>query len=326
MRLFVVFLSIAVITALSGALYVHAGLLSALDEDRVIEVERGQSVIGISARLHSEGIVDAAPLIIRAYIAMTGVTVKAGEYRVTAGTSGYDAIRQLQSGKVLLRSVTFPEGWTVKDWRRRLAGQADITQTIGTMSDGEVAAKLGLETPLEGWLYPDTYHYPRGTTDLDVLLMAVTAMQQHLTAAWQGRDTSLPLETPFEALILASIVEKETGFAPDRRKIASVFHNRLVKGMKLQSDPTVIFGLGDQFDGDLKRSHLRADTPYNSYTRHGLPPGPICSPGLAAIEATLNPEASGYYYFVAKGNGESYFSTSLTEHNRAVNRYQRGQP
>lgn len=315
--------ALAAIASIAG--YVHASFSAVTAEDQVIEIRKGESVIGVANQLRAEGLIAIAPLWIRLVVALTAGEgpLLAGEYKVAAGSSGYDILAMLRSGKVLLRSVTFPEGWTVAQWRSRLASLPHIEHQTEHMTDGEIAAMLGSAGGLEGWLFPDTYHYPKGASDADILRMAHQAMGTQLDAAWRGRDRSLNLASPREALILASIVEKETGHGPDRGKIASVFHNRLKSGMRLQSDPTVIYGLGSAFDGDLTRAHLQRDTPYNSYTRSGLPPGPICSPGLAAIRATLAPDASNYLYFVAVGDGKSFFSRTLEEHNDAVNRYQR---
>jgi len=249
--------------------------------------------------------------------------IKAGSYEINAGITPRALLAKLVSGDVILRSVALIEGWTFRQVRKALEQNPDLTHEIAGLSDQDILQRIGAtESHPEGLFFPDTYSFHRGDSELDVLKRAYEEMQTHLAAAWDHRDTTLPFKTPYEALILASIVEKETGQADDRPMIASVFVNRLRAGMLLQTDPTVIYGVGDKFDGNLRRHHLNRDTPYNTYTRTGLPPTPIAMPGLAAIRAALNPPQSKYYYFVARGDGSSQFSASLTEHNRAVRKYQ----
>jgi UPF0755 protein len=250
--------------------------------------------------------------------------IQAGQYQLKAGMQSQDVLALFRSGEVIRYRITFPEGLRVKDWLVRLQGAPYLEAKTRAMTREEIGQSLGLTTELEGSLFPDTYQYTLGDSDLDVLKLAVREMSKVLGDEWQGRGMT-SISSPFDALILASMIEKETGYGPDREKIASVFHNRLNIDMKLQSDPTVIFGLGSDFDGDLKRSHLKSDTPYNTYTRKGLPPGPICSPGRASINAALGGSSHPYFYFVAMGNGKSYFSVTLKEHNNAVNRYQKKQ-
>ena len=208
---------------------------------------------------------------------------------------------------------------------RLLRQQPDLLDDLQGLGSAEIGALLKLEGhSLEGWIYPDTYKYAPGSKLSHLLERATKLQKDELIKAWGQRAPSLPVKTPYEALILASIVEKETGTPTDRPKVASVFVNRLKTGMFLQTDPTVIYGLGEQFDGNLTRKHLNADTAYNSYTRPGLPPTPISNPGKAALYATLRPAETQYYYFVSKGDGSSYFSKHLNEHNNAVRRYQLG--
>jgi UPF0755 protein len=230
-------------------------------------------------------------------------------------------------GDEQLESVRFIEGWTFKQLRQALAQAPHLRPVTAGLSEAQLMQTLGLPgTAAEGQFFPDTYRYSRGVSDLTVLKRARQAMQQRLDAVWAERHQGLPLKTPEEALILASIVEKETGRAADRARIAGVFVNRLRIGMPLQTDPTVIYGLGDAFDGNLRKRDLQADTPWNTYTRRGLPPTPIAMPGLASLRATVRPEASGDLYFVARGDGSSVFSPTLEAHNRAVNQYQRRRP
>jgi UPF0755 protein len=232
-------------------------------------------------------------------------------------------LRQFQSGQVVQHSVTFVEGWTFRDLRRALEREAALTNTLRGKSDAELMSTLGEpgRAP-EGLFFPDTYLFGKGTTDLDILRQARTRMQKELAAAWEGRADDLPFSTPYEALVLASIVERETANPAERRRIAGVFAERLRIGMRLQADPTVIYGLGSAFDGNLKKSHLLEDGPYNTYTRAGLPPTPIAMPGLASLRAALRPAKTDALYYVSRGDGSSQFSRNLDEHNRAVTKYQ----
>ena len=327
-RLLAAAIGLAVVSLASfllTAVWLHDQFSVPVAEGKVIDIRPGASVTGIARQLHAEGLIAAPPIATRLLVALTDSRgqMQTGEYQVEQGMSGYEVLALLRSGKVMQHAVTFPEGWTLGQWRTRLAALTNIEHESLHRTEQELAALLGASTGLEGWLFPDTYHYARGSTDTAILRMAHGAMRQHLAAVWRGRNLGMQLQSQEQALILASIIEKETGYGPDRGKISSVFHNRLQRGMKLQSDPTVIFGLGAEFDGNLKRKHLTQDNVWNTYTRVGLPPGPICSPGLAAIEAALNPAVSDYLYFVAKGDGASHFSRTLREHNRAVDRYQR---
>jgi UPF0755 protein len=248
-------------------------------------------------------------------------SLKAGEFLLDEGFNGRQVLQHFRQGQVIQHSITFPEGWRFIDWRVHLASKTKIRVTIQGLADAEIMTLLGVPGQhVEGQFFPDTYQYAKGETDISILRRAHRRMTQALRKAWRNRADDT-LNSDQEALILASIIEKETGFAPDRGKIASVFINRLRQGMRLQTDPTVIYGLTD-FDGDLTRAHLRQSTPYNTYRNKGLPPTPICNPGLASIEAASNPASTEFLYFVAQGDGKSYFSTSLAEHNAAVSRFQ----
>ena len=251
--------------------------------------------------------------------------IKAGSYEIEAGTTLPRLLAKLTQGDVTQRAVVVVEGTTFNDLRRALRASADVKNTVLDLPDAELMAKLGTQaSAAEGMFFPDTYYFAAGTSDVGILERARKAMASRLDAAWAQRATDLPFATPYEALVLASIVEKETGKAVDRPLVASVFINRLRKGMRLQSDPTVIYGMGSRFDGDLKRRDLETDTPYNTYTREGLPPTPIALPSQASIDAVLNPPPTDYLFFVARGDGTSKFSATLLEHNRAVSRYQKG--
>ncbi len=252
-------------------------------------------------------------------------TIKPGDYAITRGMRAQDLLDKLIRGDRILLPVTFVEGWTFKQVRQALAQAEQLRPDSAALSGAEIMTALGRPgLAPEGRFFPDTYLYAKNASDLTVLREALLLMDKRLAAAWEARAPGLPLKSPEEALILASIVEKETGQAADRPEIAGVFINRLKLGMRLQTDPTVIYGLGDAFDGNLKRSHLTGDTPFNTYTRAGLPPTPIAMPGKASLMAAVQPAQTKALYFVARGDGSSQFSPTLDEHNRAVNKYQRG--
>ncbi len=251
--------------------------------------------------------------------------IRAGSYEIDAGTSPRRLLAKLVQGDETLERVQFIEGWTVKQMRMALAAAPHLKPTTAAMDDAQLMAALGeAGAAAEGRFFPDTYVYSRGVSDLTVLRRARRIMAERLDAAWAQRSPDTPLRNPDEALVLASIVEKETGLAADRAQVAGVFINRLRIGMPLQTDPSVIYGLGERFDGDLRKRDLLADTPYNTYTRGGLPPTPIALPGLASLQAVVRPEPTKALYFVARGDGGSVFSESLADHNRAVNKFQRG--
>ncbi|MCX2861600.1 endolytic transglycosylase MltG [Paucibacter sp. PLA-PC-4] len=252
--------------------------------------------------------------------------IRAGSYEIHQGATPRDLLNKMVRGDEVLEVVRLIEGWTFRQFRAALAKAPALKPTTADMSEDQIMAALGAPgMPAEGRFFPDTYAYSRGVSDLTVLKRAHAAMARRLASAWDGRADGLPLKSLDEALILASIVEKETGAAADRGLVASVFINRLRIGMPLQTDPTVIYGLGEAFDGNLRRRDLQTDTPFNTYTRGGLPPTPIAMPGVASLRATLHPPASKALYFVARGDGSSEFSEDLAAHNRAVNKYQRGQ-
>jgi UPF0755 protein len=251
--------------------------------------------------------------------------MRAGNYSIERGTTPRQLLERMLKGESIMEVVRITEGWTFKQMREALAQAAHLKPTTKDMTDAQIMAALGLpNTPAEGRFFPDTYHYSRGATDMTVLRAAQAMLHKKLDAAWAERAADLPLKSLDEALILASIVEKETGIEADRAKVASVFVNRLRIGMPLQTDPTVIYGMGSAFDGNLRKKDLQTDTPYNTYLRRGLPPTPIALPGGNSIRAALQPAPGKALYFVARGDGSSQFSDNLADHNRAVNRYQRG--
>lgn len=250
--------------------------------------------------------------------------IRAGSYEIGAGTTPIGLLEKMVRGDETLATVRFIEGWTFRQIRAELARADALAPATAPLSDAQLMAAIGAAgVSPEGRFQPDTYAYSKGSTDLALLKRAYRAMQQRLAEAWQERAADSPLRSPEDALVLASIVEKETGVGADRGKVAGVFVNRLRVGMPLQTDPTVIFGLGDRFDGNLRRRDLLTDTPYNTYLRTGLPPTPIAAPGKASLLAAVRPEPTRALYFVARGDGSSEFSESLSDHNRAVNRFQR---
>jgi UPF0755 protein len=254
-----------------------------------------------------------------------GRDVQAGRYRVEPGQKPLEILQQLAEGRVVMEQVTILEGWTFAQMRAQLAKQSELRQTITGRSDEELMAELGAPgVPAEGRFAPDTYSYAAGaTSDMHVLRMAFEAQRKNLQEAWDARLPGLPFDTPEEALTLASIIEKETGLASERSRVAGVYINRLRKGMRLQSDPTVIYGIRDRYDGNIRKRDLTTDTPYNTYTRSGLPPTPIALPGRDAIVAAVNPEKTDALFFVAIGDGSGghYFSATYEEHNQALKRY-----
>jgi UPF0755 protein len=249
--------------------------------------------------------------------------LKAGDYTLNKNITPYQLLLSLNHGKATQGSITFIEGKTFKQMREKLAKNDAVKNTIQELSDAKIMQLVGKgEAHAEGLFFPDTFYFDRGTQDIVLLKRAYDSMQAKLNQAWNNRDPNLPYKNSYEALIMASIVEKETGKAFERPMIAGVFLNRLRIGMRLQTDPTVIYGIGDKYDGNIRRKDLLTDTIYNTYTRSGLPPTPIAMPGLASIEAALHPEKTKALYFVGKGDGSHAFSNSLIEHNRAVTKYQ----
>ena len=286
---------------------------------------------GTSPKSIAQAVVDAgaqtSPTLLYAWFRVSGQSrqMRAGSYEIAPGTTPQRLLNMLVRGEESLRTVTIVEGWNWRQVRQALAKAENLKPDSRVLSDDALMAQLGRPgVAPEGRFYPDTYSYAKGSSDLAVLQRAMKAMDKHVQQAWALRQPDASLKSPEEALILASIVEKETGKAQDRAQISGVFNNRLRIGMRLQTDPTVIYGLGEAFDGNLRRVHLTSDTPWNTYTRAGLPPTPIAMPGKSALLAAVQPAKTAAIYFVTKGDGSSHFSATLEEHNRAVNRYQRG--
>jgi UPF0755 protein len=249
--------------------------------------------------------------------------IQAGTYRLDKPLTPLEILDKLARGDVALIELRFIEGTTLRQWMAVLAQETRVRPLLAGKSPAEVAAAIGIkDTPAEGWLFPSTYRFAPGISDLEVLRHAHATMKKRLDEAWQARAPDLPLATPYQALILASIVEKETGIPAERPQIASVFVNRLKRGMRLQTDPTVIYGMGQSYDGNIRKRDLTTDTPWNTYTRDGLPPTPIAMPGAGSLAAVSQPAQTDLLYFVGKGDGTHHFSRTLEEHNRAVARYQ----
>lgn len=290
-----------------------------------LSVEQGSTPRDVARGWVAAG-VDAPEWLLFQWFRLSGQArqIRAGSYELPVGSSPRDMLRMMVRGDERLATVRLIEGWTFAQWRAELARADGLRQTTADLPADQIMALLGRPgVAAEGRFFPDTYAYAKGSTDLAVMRRALHAMDHRLEEAWAQRRANVPLRDSEQALILASIVEKETGQAADRDLVAGVFANRLRIGMRLQTDPTVIYGLGERFDGNLRKVDLLTDTPFNTYTRAGLPPTPIAMPGKASLLAAVQPADTRALYFVARGDGSSVFSSTLDEHNRAVNRYQR---
>ncbi|MES2282765.1 MAG: endolytic transglycosylase MltG [Pseudomonadota bacterium] len=292
-----------------------------------LEIEPGNRADAVAETIVTSG-VDVPVAFLQLWFRVSGQArqIKAGSYEIVPGTTPRRLLSMLVRGEEALKSVTFVEGWNFSQVRAALQKAEQLVPDSQALSGEAIMEKLGRPgIHPEGRFFPDTYTYAKGASDLAVLKRAARAMDKRAEAAWALRNADTPLKTPEQALILASIVEKETGKPADRAQIAGVFTNRLRVGMPLQTDPTVIYGMGDRFDGNLRKRDLQTDSAYNTYTRAGLPPTPIAMPGKAALLAAVQPAPTKALYFVARGDGTSQFSSNLDDHNRAVNKYQRGQ-
>ena len=290
-----------------------------------LSIKPGSSLRTVAKQLVGAGALhDAWSFILLSRLMGYSSSLKAGDYELAESISPWQLLKRVTNGDVNQSEIRFIEGWTFSQLRKTLNENPALQHDTAGLTDFQVMQLIGAsETMAEGLFSPDTYYFVRGNSDVAILKRAYHAMQNNLNTAWTGRATNLPLTDSYQALILASIVEKETGRESDRTNVAGVFINRLRIGMRLQTDPTVIYGLGDKFDGNLRKKDLLTDQEYNTYTRSGLPPTPIALPGMASIRAALNPAKTSSLYFVAKGNGESHFSSNLTDHNRAVSKYQK---
>lgn len=317
---------IALLAGLFGAWRQYASLEQPLNvgEARMLDVQPGDTPSGVIRRLEADGIIDDA-FWLRLYwrLNLSGQTLHTGEYSLEPGMTMRQLIDLWQRGEVVQYSLTVVEGWTFRQLRAALAAQPKIQQTLHGMSDDEVMQALGHPgLHPEGRFFPDTYLFTRGLSDRELLGRAFDRLQTVLAEEWEQRSPGLPYRDPYQALIMASIIEKETGVPEERGQIAGVFVRRLAKGMLLQTDPTVIYGLGERYAGRITRTHLREPTPYNTYVQAGLPPTPIALVGREAIHAALHPVDGDSLYFVARGDGSHVFSATLDAHNRAVREYQ----
>ena len=302
-------------------------------QDQLLTIERGTTGSKLAALLEQEKILDHADLLTWLLKLQPQLNkVKAGTYSLTGVKTLQDLLDMINSGKEAQFSVKFIEGKTFKEWRKNLENAPHLKQTLQGKSDKEIMALLDIPAVakavyewnnMEGWLYPDTYNYTPNSTDLELLKRSATRLQKALDKAWNERDENLPLADPYQMLILASIVEKETGVAAERPQVASVFINRLKANMKLQTDPTVIYGMGESYTGNIRKKDLETITPYNTYMIEGLPPTPIAMVSESALQAVAHPAKTDFYYFVADGSGGHKFTRNLNEHNKAVQEYLR---
>ena len=287
-------------------------------------LKQGASLKGAARQFGQAGLLEqGTTFVLLARVLGKSGEIKAGNYVLDRPVSRLELLAIITKGSVSQSQVSVIEGWTFRQFRAVLDASPKLSHDTKDMTDAEILQRIGAtESHPEGLFFPDTYYFAAGSSDLAIFKVAYDTLKRNLLEEWEAREAGLPLETPYQALILASIVEKETGTPADRPMIAGVFVNRLKRGMLLQTDPTVIYGLGEKFDGNLRKRDLLADTPYNTYTRRGLTPTPIALPGAAALHAALHPAKTSALYFVARGDGSSEFSNSLSAHNRAVEQYQ----
>lgn len=322
--LYVVLPLIAAIAFAMGAAYYWVNQPLSLTSAKVdILVPKGATPASIASQIKQAGIeLNPFAFVLMARLTELDTKLKAGGYQLVQGDSPLRILRRMAQGDVTSRQVTLVEGWNLRQIRAALAQHPDLKQSIQGVTDKDFLTQVGMDSEYaEGLFFPDTYIFSIGTTDLDILQRAGRAQQTILDRAWAARQDDLPLRSPYQALILASIVEKETGKASDRARIAGVFINRLRLNMPLQTDPTVIYGMGEAYNGRIRKKDLQTDHPWNTYTRGGLPVSPISSVGLASLQAALKPEKHDFLYFVSKGDGNSAFAKSLPEHNKNVSKY-----
>ncbi|MGM0693190.1 MAG: endolytic transglycosylase MltG [Pseudomonadota bacterium] len=326
LKILLVLIILAALAAFAGHRYWQSRLEApvALDEPTLYEVPEGAGYHRVVSELAEQGVLaDEWAYRLLARLEPEALPrLRPGEYRLEPGMSGRELLALLGSDDVVTYPLTIPEGWTFRQMRELLDAAPKLEHQTEGLSDAEVMARLGREgRHPEGWFFPETYHYHKGLSDLDILRQALERMETTLDEVWDRRDDDLPLESPYEALIMASLIERETGAPEERSEIAGVFKRRLEQGMRLQTDPTVIYGMGERYEGNITRADLREATPYNTYVIEGMPPTPIALPGRASLEAAVQPEEGETLYFVAKGDGTHHFSRTLREHNNAVNRY-----
>ncbi|MDQ2962598.1 MAG: endolytic transglycosylase MltG [Pseudomonadota bacterium] len=325
MRRLFALIAVALAAGLAAWWWVALWPLPLPQEPYALTVRSGASLRAVAHELTAAGVLPADwTLVALGRLERVDRMIKAGNYEIPRGTTLAGLLAKLTQGDVTQAGIAIAEGWTFRDLKQALRADGDVTKTAVDLTDAELMRAIGAagQKP-EGWFFPDTYYFASGATDLSILTRAYRTMRQRLDTAWAARAPGLPFGTPYEALILASIVEKETARIADRPLIASVLVNRLRQGMRLQADPTVIYGIGERFDGNLTKRDLDTDSEYNTYTRDGLPPTPIALSSQASLDAVLHPPATPYLYFVSRGDGSSEFSANLADHNRAVAKYQK---
>lgn len=325
MKKLLMLLMLPVLFALAGLGYYAYRPLPLPAAPFEFELKQGSNLKGMARELRQAGLLEQDwTFVWLARLLGKSAQIQAGFYVLERPVTPLELLEMFSKGEVIQRKLSVIEGWTFKQFREALNTNPDIKHLSSNLTDAEILQRIGAtETYPEGLFFPDTYNFAVGSRDLAILKRAYQVMQLRLQAAWATREANLPLRTPYQALILASIVEKETGVTGDRAMIAGVFVNRLRKGMLLQTDPTVIYGIGEKYDGNIHKRDLQTDTPYNTYTRPGLTPTPIALPGAASLQAALHPASTNALYFVSRGDGSSKFSSTLAEHNRAVNQYQK---
>lgn len=316
---------IALLGAGATAYWAHQPIIGPDRNPVEFSIKAGSGVRGVTQQIADAGVpVDPMLLALLARMAGKSAKLKAGSYELKPGTTPLKLIDQLVRGEFAQESLVVIEGWTFRQMRQAVAEHPALKHDTVQLSDKELLAKVAPEYKFpEGLFFPDTYLFAKGSSDLQIYKQAHSLLSKRLQEAWAKRDPSLPYKSPYEALIMASIVEKETGQKSERDLVAGVFVNRLRLGMLLQTDPTVIYGMGDKYHGQIRKRDLQTDTPYNTYTRVGLPPTPIALAGAASLMAALNPAKTDALYFVSRGDGTSHFSDNLDDHNRAVNKFQR---
>ncbi len=324
-KLFAYCVVLLVAIGLAAAFWVRTPILAAGQAPIPFTIQPGSSLGSSAQQLADAGApLNPTMLVLLARLTGKSTRIKAGSYELKPGVTPQKLLQQLERGEFAQEALVIIEGWTFKQMRQALAQHPALKHDTATLSDSELLAKITTDYSVpEGLFFPDTYLFAKGASDLQVYRQAYALQQKRLGEAWAGREAGLPYKTPYEALIMASIIEKETGQQAERDLIAGVFINRLKVGMLLQTDPTVIYGMGERYQGNIRKRDLETDTPYNTYTRRGMPPTPIALPGAASLAAALHPAKTDALYFVARGDGSSHFSSNLGEHNSAVNKYQR---
>ncbi|QAU34592.1 endolytic transglycosylase MltG [Janthinobacterium sp. 17J80-10] len=316
---------VALLAAAGTTYWASSPILLPGEPVREFAIEPGSSVNGAVNQIADAGVpVNSTLFLLLARLSGKSAKIKAGHYELKPGTSPLKLLDQLVRGQFAQESLAIIEGWTFRQMREAIAAHPALKHDTVQMSERELLEKVAPGYKLgEGLFFPDTYLFAKGASEIQIYRQAHAQLIKRLNKAWAARDAALPYKTPYEALVMASIVEKETGTEADRRMIAGVFVNRLKRGMLLQTDPTVIYGMGEKYNGNIRKRDLETDTPYNTYTRAGLPPSPIALPGAAALAAAVNPASTDALFFVSRGDGSSEFSSNLNDHNRAVNKYQR---